>query len=52
MRAWAEKLIEKYEAYRAKRGCTCDCCGREIFTYPKQRLCEECEEALPKITRS
>lgn len=46
-----EKLIKKYEKYRAAHGYTCDCCGREVFNYPVERLCEECEDNMPKITR-
>ena len=46
-----KKLAEKYENYRAGRGYTCDCCVKEIFTYPKTRLCEDCNGATPAITR-
>ncbi|MGN1052079.1 MAG: ComF family protein [Candidatus Scatosoma sp.] len=46
-----KKLAEKYENYRAGRGYTCDCCGKEIFTYPKTRLCEDCKSAMPVISR-
>lgn len=46
-----KKLAEKYENYRAERGFTCDCCGREIFTYPRQRLCDDCLSRLPVISR-
>ncbi len=28
------------------RGYTCDHCGREVFCYPAQRLCERCENEL------
>lgn len=28
------------------RGYTCDRCGREVFCYPAQRLCERCENEL------
>lgn len=49
MRKTVEKLIGKYEKYRAEHGYTCDCCGREIFTYPTRRLCADCDEALPRI---
>ena len=49
MRKLFKKLAEKYEDYRAEHGHTCDCCGREIFTYPQQRLCNECFNCLPVI---
>lgn len=29
-------------------GYTCDRCGREVFSYPKERLCLACEESLDK----
>ncbi|MGN1061749.1 MAG: ComF family protein [Candidatus Scatosoma sp.] len=46
-----KKFAEKYEDYRAERGFTCDCCGKEIFTYPETRLCEDCKSAMPAISR-
>ena len=45
------KLIKKYENYRASHGYTCDCCGREIFNYPQNRLCSDCGNALKNIER-
>ena len=51
MRELLKKLADKYEDYRAGRGYTCDCCGREIFTYPQPRLCEDCLNRIPVITR-
>lgn len=46
---WApiEKLIKKYSDFRENHGCTCDHCGREIFTYPEVRLCEDCNKKMP-----
>jgi len=29
-----------------RRGYCCDHCGREVFSYPLQRLCEYCEREL------
>ena len=46
-----EKLIKKYEKYRAAHGYTCDCCGREIFNYPRERLCADCEAELKNIEK-
>lgn len=43
-----KKAFKKYEDYRASNGYTCDCCGREVFSYPSPRLCKACLEALPK----
>ena len=51
MRELLKKLAETYENYRAERGYTCDCCGKEIFTYPAPRLCEDCIGRLPAIAR-
>lgn len=45
------KLIKRYENYRASHGYTCDCCGREIFTYPQNRLCATCGNELKNIER-
>lgn len=44
--------LDKYRKYRAMNGCTCDHCGREIFTYPRQRLCDNCLEKLPETSFS
>ena len=46
------KLIKKYENYRAFHGYTCDCCGREVFDYPQNRLCESCGIELKNIERT
>ena len=42
-----EKFLKKYGEYREENGCTCDNCGREIFTYPEKRLCADCESRMP-----
>ena len=41
---WARALRDK----SARRGFACDCCGKEIFDYPKHRVCRVCENALEK----
>ncbi len=41
-------LGEKIRAFFAKGGHTCDGCGREVFNYPKNRLCFDCESALSR----
>lgn len=38
--------LEKYRRAAGKRGYVCDDCGREIFSYPKERLCAECRASL------
>lgn len=39
-------LLRKLRNYDAKRGYTCDFCGRELFEYPEKRLCERCLASL------
>lgn len=39
-------LLQKIREYDAKRGYTCDCCGKELFEYPEKRLCDACFQAL------
>ena len=41
----AEKIRKATEDY----GYVCDNCGAEIFSYPVHRLCEKCEENMPRI---
>ena len=37
------RKIDEFLRERAKRhGYTCDACGREVFLYPKERVCENC----------
>ncbi len=43
-------LGEKIRALFAKGGYTCDGCGREVFSYPQNRLCADCESALEENT--
>lgn len=43
---WWQKIAEKWRAWDARRGYTCDFCGAEIFEYPTHRLCSECERKL------
>ena len=44
-------LLEKYRAFRANKGYTCDICEKEIFGYPQPRVCENCEEELNRDRR-
>ena len=37
-----EKIFEKLRENASEHSCTCDGCGDEIFTYPRDRLCESC----------
>ena len=41
---WARALRDK----SARRGFACDCCGAEIFDYPKHRVCKRCDESFVK----
>lgn len=42
------KLAEKIRKLFSKRGYTCDGCGKELFSYPENRLCADCFAALEK----
>ena len=41
-----ERFGEKLRTFFARFGHTCDSCGVEVFNYPKERLCADCEKAL------
>jgi ComF family protein len=43
-----QKLKEKYLSYARSHSFVCDACGKEVFFYPMERLCSECETALHK----
>ncbi len=43
------RIAEKLRAAAEDNGYTCDNCGKEIFCYPVHRLCEDCEDKLPRI---
>lgn len=47
MKLW-RKLLEKLKIADGKRGYACDSCGAELFDYPTNRLCGECEAKLLK----
>lgn len=40
--SWKKKW-EEFSFAAGEKGCTCDFCGRELFSYPTPRVCEECE---------
>lgn len=42
LREWFDKLRKASLAY----GYTCDMCGKELFNYPTERICDGCEEKL------
>ena len=44
LRIWLEKLRK----YDNQKGFVCDGCGAEIFQYPLQRICNDCETILYK----
>ena len=41
-----KRFGEKLRTFFARFGHTCDSCGVELFNYPKERLCADCEKAL------
>lgn len=41
-----QKLFKKLRAYSSKHGYTCDACGKEVFSYPQERLCATCNQSL------
>lgn len=43
------KLAEKLRAATEDYGYACDHCGAEIFCYPVHRLCQKCEDKMPRI---
>ena len=42
-----QKFLEKLRDRDGTVGYTCDACGREIFAFPKRRLCADCINELP-----
>ena len=45
---WFKGLLEKFRNYKSEHGYSCDICEKELFDYPKHRLCKDCENALFK----
>ena len=39
---WIEKWLEKLRKNSNLNSCTCDACGKEVFSYPEERLCADC----------
>lgn len=51
MNAWekfVDKTLDKFRLAAGGRGYTCDSCGKEIFYYPRERLCPKCLALLQK----
>lgn len=48
MMEFFKKLTDKIRKTLDNNGYTCDACGKEIFTYPEERLCPDCEENLQR----
>lgn len=42
------RLLEKFRIYDENHAYCCDFCGKEVFEYPKIRLCKVCENNLVK----
>ncbi|MBQ8374491.1 MAG: ComF family protein [Clostridia bacterium] len=43
-----EKFLDKLFIANVENSHTCDLCGKELFSYPDPRLCDECEQSLTK----
>ena len=41
-----QAFLDKIRRKAGERGYTCDGCNEEVFSYPSQRLCKECEAKL------
>lgn len=46
------RWLEKWRKRSGCRGYVCDACGREVFDYPNARLCEDCERAQTRATKT
>lgn len=46
------RWLEKWRKRSGCRGYVCDACGKEIFDYPSARLCEDCEKAQARPTKT
>ena len=44
------RLLDKFRLLCSRYGYTCDCCGREVFNYPTERLCSDCSGLLKRNT--
>ena len=51
MKNFCMKILQKIRSLDANRGYTCDFCGIEIFDYPNQRVCKECEHKFQKPSK-
>jgi competence protein ComFC len=51
MMKFFQNLINRIREFSSRNGYVCDGCGAEIFTYPQNRLCEDCEGKLYKNDR-
>ena len=43
---WIEQWLEKLRKSSNQNSCTCDACGKEVFSYPEERLCKQCAEKI------
>ena len=43
------KIADKIRAAMDEHGYVCDNCGEEIFCYPTYRLCQKCEDKMPRV---
>lgn len=46
------RFLEKIRKASGNRGYTCDACGKEVFSYPKPRFCQDCEDGMSRVERA
>lgn len=49
MKKFLQKCWRKLRRVTDGNAFVCDCCGVEIFEYPKRRICFDCEKSLSRI---
>ena len=40
------KIVKKFRENSARKGCLCDLCGAEVFSYPNPRICNPCNSRM------
>lgn len=43
------EMIDKWRETRKDVGYSCDACGREVFSYPENRLCPKCDKTIERV---
>lgn len=49
MKEFLKKIKVKIRDITENHGFVCDACGGEVFSYPRERLCADCEKSMRKI---